>query len=55
MSKACTHGWTTLVCKTATGVLWTAFLTTEEYHRYIRKWVESGDPCEAFAAIARHE
>jgi hypothetical protein len=56
MSKTRTHhGRTTLVCVTAGRVLWTAFLTIEEYRRYIRKWAESGDPCEAAEAITSHE
>jgi hypothetical protein len=45
MSKARTYGGlTTLVCEDReTGkVLWTAFLTIEEYRRYIRKWAEGG-------------
>jgi hypothetical protein len=44
---------TTLVCEDReTGeVLWTAFLTTQEYLRYIRKWCETGDPSAALEAI----
>jgi hypothetical protein len=45
---------TTLVCEDATGeVLWTVFLTLEEYRRYIRKWAELGDPREALEASMR--
>ena len=44
---------THLVCEDReTGkVLWEAFLTLEEYRRYIRRWCESGDPNEALKAI----
>jgi hypothetical protein len=59
MSKAHTHGGRThLVCENReTGeVLWEAFLTIEEYLRYIRKWCETGgDPHEALEAITKHE
>ena len=43
---------TRLVCETATEeILWTAFLTPEQYQRYMRKWAASGDPSEALKAI----
>ena len=43
MSKTRTHhGRTTLVCVTAGRVLWTAFLTIEEYLPCIRRWCQSG-------------
>ena len=32
-------------------VLWRAFLTDEQYHRFMRKWHEAGDASEAIKAI----
>jgi hypothetical protein len=58
MSKAHAYGGHThLVCENReTGeVLWEAFLTLEEYLRYIRKWCETGDGREALEAIAKHD
>jgi hypothetical protein len=59
MSKARTYGGlTTLVCEDReTGkVLWTAYLTTEEYLRCIRRWCQSGDTLgEVLEATPRHE